>query len=113
MKKYLLLIRGSFAKWNQLSESRRQEVRAEFGKFAASLASQGFMRDGDGCGERSFRIFRSGMSTSESLVPLETQDMVTGYFMIEVPSESAALEIAAQCPAFSVGEHVELVPCGE
>lgn len=113
MKKYLMLIKGSFAKWNQLSEATRQEVRAEFGKFAGELAGEGYLRDGDGCGERSFRVLNARMTAAESLLPPQTSDMVTGFFMIEVPDEATALQIVAKCPAFQVGEYVELVPCGE
>ncbi len=112
MKSYLLLIKGSFAEWNKFSESRRSEVVARFGDYTKELGSKGYIRGGDGCGERSFRFLTASASPAESLVPLETKDMITGYFLIEVPSEDEALNIARKCPAFECGEYVELIPCG-
>lgn len=111
MKCYLLLIKGSFAEWNKLSESRRNEVISQFGEFAKELGKRGYMRGGDGCSERSFRLMNSEMAANESLLSPETKDMVTGYFLIEVPDENEALSMARKCPAFNCGEYVELVPC--
>ncbi len=70
------------------------------------------MRGGDGCGERSFRLLNRAATADESLLSPETSDMVTGYFLIEVPDENEALKIARTCPAFNCEEYVELVPCG-
>lgn len=112
MKNYLLLIKGSFAEWNKLSESRRKEVFAQFGDFAKELGQLGYMRGGDGCSERSFRIFNTTATLDQCLIPTETKDMVTGYFLIEVPNEDEALKVARKCPAFNCGEYVELVACG-
>ncbi|HAZ13101.1 MAG: hypothetical protein A2X86_09930 [Bdellovibrionales bacterium GWA2_49_15] len=111
MKSYLLLIKGSFAKWNKMSADLRQETIAQFGKFAQELHASGFMKGGDGCGERSFRIPSKTSILSDCLVNPETPDMVTGYFLIEVPSEEEAFAVAQKCPAFNCGEYVELVPC--
>lgn len=113
MKCYLLLIKGSFKEWYQLSESRRQEAVAQFGSFAKELGALGYMRGGDGCGERSFRILSPEQTSEQCLVPSSTKDMVTGYFLIEVPSEEEAIKMAKMCPAFSCGEYVELVPCSD
>jgi hypothetical protein len=112
MKCYLLLIKGSFSDWNQLPEARRTEIVASFGNYAKELGSKGYLRGGDGCGERSFRFMTSSSLPGDSLLPLETKDMVTGYFLIEVPTEDEAINIARRCPAFECGEYVELVPCG-
>ena len=112
MKSYLLLIKGSFAEWNKLPEARRTEIVASFGNYAKELGGKGYMRGGDGCGERSFRFLTASALPGDSLVPIETKDMVTGYFLIEVPSEVEAINIAKSCPAFECGEYVELVPCG-
>ena len=112
MKSYLLLVKGSFADWNKLPESKRNEIVTKFGAFAKELGGKGYLRGGDGCSERSFRFMTASATPAESLVPAETKDMVTGYFLIEVPSEDEALSIARKCPAFECGEYVELVPCG-
>jgi hypothetical protein len=112
MKCYLLLIKGSFSEWNKLSESRRKEVLFGFESFAKELGAKGYMRGGDGCGARSYRFLTASALSADSLVPLETKDMVTGYFLIEVPSEDEAINIVRKCPAFECGEHVELIPCG-
>ena len=109
---YLLLIKGSFAEWNKLPETRRKEIVASFGKYAKELGAKGYMRGGDGCGERSFRFLSASAKPEDSILPIETKDMVTGYFLIEVPSEDEAINIARKCPAFECGEYVELVPCG-
>ena len=111
MKNYLLLIKGSFEAWNKLSESHRKETVAQFGKFAQELGELGYMRGGDGCIERSFRFMASDAPSSQCLVPPATQDMVTGYFLLEVPSEEEAIMMARKCPAFNCGEYVELIPC--
>ncbi|HAE37880.1 MAG TPA: hypothetical protein DCG57_04475 [Candidatus Riflebacteria bacterium] len=112
MKSYLLLIKGSFAEWNRLSETRRNEITAQFAGYAQELGKKGRLQGGDGCGERSFRFFNTDSGAAESLLPPETRDMVTGYFLIEVETEEEAVEIAKKCPAFACGEYVELVPCG-
>ena len=113
MKSYLLLIKGSFAKWNLRSEDQRKEVITQFGKFAQELHTLGYMKGGDGCSERSFRIHSQTSTLNDSLLRPETPDMVTGYFLIKVPSESDAFTIAKKCPAFHCDEYVELVPCGD
>ncbi|PKL37389.1 MAG: hypothetical protein CVV41_22925 [Candidatus Riflebacteria bacterium HGW-Riflebacteria-1] len=112
MNSYLLLIKGSFAEWNRLSETRRNEITAQFADYAEELAKNGRLQGGDGCGERSFRFVNAASGAAESLLPLDTRDMVTGYFLFEVETEEEAIEIAKKCPAFACGEYVELVPCG-
>lgn len=113
MKNYLLLIKGSFAEWNSIDQSKREEIYQEFGKFASYLGEKGYLRGGDGCSDKSFRILNRDMKDSECVVPLETKDMVTGYFTIEVPTEEEALAIARKCPAFDCGEYVELIFCSD
>ena len=112
MKSYLLLIKGSFSVWNQLTEQEREKFIAQFGEFTKDLEQKGYIRGGDSCAERSFRVKHPELPDNECLVPPQTEDMVTGYFLVEVPSEEEALKIARQCPAFNCNEHVELVPCG-
>jgi hypothetical protein len=112
MTSYLLLIKGSFAKWNALSEERRSDIIKQFGNFGKELANLGYMCGGDGCSERSFRLLNRDATAETALVNNNTADMVTGYFIIEVPSEAEALRVARLCPAFDCGEYVELVPCG-
>lgn len=112
MNSYLLLIKGSFAEWNNLSESKRTEFIFQFGEFAKELGALGYLKGGAACGERSFRLMNSEMPLNQSLVSPETRDMVTGYFLIEVPNESEALALARKCPAFNCNEYVELIPCG-
>jgi len=112
MKNYLLLIKGSFQEWNKIPKEAKDKHYEEFVEFAGKLREKGFLKGGDGCGERSFRIQSPEANNNDSLVPLETKDMVTGYFMLEVPNEEEALALAKQCPAFNCGEYVELVPCG-
>ncbi len=111
MKNYLLLIKGSFSEWNNLSQSERDKHIDQFGEFAKNLGEKGYIKGGDGCAERAFRVKKPELPDNECLVPPQTSDMVTGYFMIEVPSEEEALKVARQCPAFNCGEYVELVPC--
>lgn len=113
MKKYLLLVKGSFAKWNQLSEERKTDLRKQFGVFAKELGQLNYLADGDGCNERSFRIKSANTTTADCLVPPEDPDMVTGYFMLQVPDEQTALAWARKCPAFQCDEYVELIPCGD
>lgn len=109
---YLLLIKGSFAKWNALGSERQGDIVKQFGNFGKELGNLGYMRGGDGCGERSFRLLNRDATAENALVSNNTPDMVTGYFLIEVPSETEALRVAKLCPAFDCGEYVELVPCG-
>ena len=112
MQTYLMLIKGSFSDWNQLSTERKNDLVAQFGSYAAYLAEKGYMRGGDSCGQRSFRIMEPAHCSEKSLLNPQTKDMVTGYFLIEVPSEAEALNIVRECPAFNCKEYVELIPCG-
>lgn len=112
MKTYLLLIKGSFSAWNALPQNEKENHFSQFGEFASNLKEKGFLKGGDSCGERSFRIKTPILPDSECLIPPQVNDMVTGYFIIEVPSEEEALRVARLCPAFNCGEYVELVPCG-
>lgn len=112
MKNYVILIKGSFAKWNALTEDQRTGFQKQFGEYAQELGKLNYMRGGDGCSERSFRIKDLNKSDEQCLLPTSTEDMVTGYFMIEVPSEEEALRMARKCPAFQCDEYVELIPCG-
>jgi hypothetical protein len=111
MTSYLLLFKGSFAKWNALSEERRSDIIKKFGNYGKELGNLGYMRGGAGCGERSFRLLKREATAENALVNNNTEDMVTGYFIIEVPSEAEALRVARLCPAFDYGEHIELIPC--
>lgn len=112
MASYLLIMKGSFAKWNARSEQMRNDIVKQFASFSKELGNLGYLRGGDGCGERSFRILNREATLESALVNNNTADMVTGYFMIEVPNEAEALRVAKLCPAFDCDEYVELVPCG-
>ena len=112
MIKYLMLVKGSFAKWNSFSEDKRQDIIIQFGNFAKELHKLGFMCDGDGCNERSFRFFNRDTAIDHALIDINSNDMVTGYFIIEVPNETEALRVLRLCPAFDCDEYVELVRCG-
>lgn len=87
-----------------MPESQKNEVFSQFSSFAAELGKLGYLKGGDGCGPRSFRLMNPNAEEADCLILLEKNDMVTGYFLIEVPNENEALKIARQCPAFSYGE---------
>jgi hypothetical protein len=74
MTSYLLLIKGSFAKWNALSDERRSDIIKQFGLYGKELGNLGYMRDGDGCGERSFRLLNRDTTAESALVNSNTAD---------------------------------------
>lgn len=110
MRKYLLLIKGSFADWNNFSQEKKDLFVSQFGDYAKMLGEKGYLKSGDGCTERSLRIMSSESELEGSRIALSAGDMVTGYFIIEVPSEEIAFSLAKECPAYNCGEYVELVP---
>jgi hypothetical protein len=108
--KFLLLIRGSFEKWNKYSPEVQKIIIDDFKSFAGFLKEKSSLIHGDPCGERTFRIQSIVKCNEQSLLPNMTSEMVTGYFVISANSEEEALSLVRECPAFKYEETVELIP---
>jgi hypothetical protein len=99
---FLLLIE------DRRDEAPRESVGVEeMGKFARELAAQGVLRGADGplrAESEAARVrVKRGVPTVVDGPFTEGREVVSGYFVVDVPDRAAAIELAKRCPYARAG----------
>jgi len=103
---YLLLIHGSEAVENAMSEQKMGEVMAAFGAYTEALKKSGVYVGSNRlqpvATATSVQV-RDGKTSVLNGPYAETREQLGGYYLIEVPDLAAASEWAARCPSAAWG----------
>ena len=103
---YLLLIHGSEAVENAMSEQKMGEVMAAFGAYTEALKKSGVYVGSNRLQPIATATtvqVRDGKTSVLNGPYAETREQLGGYYLIEVPDLDAALDWAAKCPAAGTG----------
>lgn len=115
--RYVLLIREPLGQRATRTEAQGRQLYDRMLGFAAELQSRGVLVAAESLadmGPQTARLqVREGRRSVIDGPFTETKEMVGGFFLIEVPSREAALDIAAECPAaqWCTVEVREAAPC--
>ena len=104
--KFMLLIYHNEQRWNEITESERQQVYGEYRQLREELQSSGQFLDGS-------QLQPANTATSirnrddEELVTdgpfAETHEQLGGYFLIEAKNLDEAVAIAKRIPSVRMG----------
>jgi hypothetical protein len=110
MKKYAVILRGSFQDWNNLAPEETQKVMENYGQWVSRLKSENRYTMGNALTEKSRMLKSDGGTTKIIDGPYaETKEAVTGFFLIEAKNHSEAVELSKDCPALTHGDSVEVI----
>ncbi|NUR25263.1 MAG: hypothetical protein HOV83_05345 [Catenulispora sp.] len=110
--KYLLLIYGNDEKWAAIPASEWPEAIAKQDAWNARYAATGELLGAYGLGgEKSAKVVRrqDGLPAVTDGPYLETKEYIGSLYLLDVPDEARALEIAADMP-FADQSPVEVWP---
>jgi hypothetical protein len=109
---YMLMIFGSEAAEQALSEAQVQQVMSAYGAYSEALRKAGVLVAGERlrpvADATTVRV-ANGKTEVLNGPYAETREQFGGYYLIEVPDLDAALSWAARCPGASHGS-VEVRP---
>ena len=110
--KYLALIYGNHEIWSGVSPERRRAFIAEVDAFNQRLRDTGELVTVDGLLSPARTVrWRDGAPVVSDGPYLEAKEHVGSYFIVDVPSEERALEIARSYPGIGPeGWGIELWP---
>ena len=104
--KYMLLIYHDERRWNELSESERQQVYVEYRQLREELQGAGKFLDGSQV-QTSAAAVSVRIRDGEPLVTdgpfAETHEQLGGYFLVEAHGLDEAIAIAKRIPSASMG----------
>lgn len=124
--KYMLLIHGNAEGWHELEEWPAEDLQAMFAFMHGinrDLEASGELLDAQGlAGPEQAQTVRAG-EDGEPVVTdgpfSETKEVLAGYWLIDVPTQERALEIAARISATPgpggalINQPVEVHPIGQ
>jgi hypothetical protein len=104
--RYLLLLHVDESDWPDLTPDAQAEGLAAYAAYNAALGAAGALvstgRLAPSTGALAIRTIGGRPVTMDGHFA-ETKEQVAGYYLIEVPDRSAALEWAKRCPAVGHG----------
>lgn len=115
MKMYFILMRGNQENFNHLSDEDRKVIVQAHMDYASGLVAKGVFVEGDGFHTNSLllsMVAKGQPVKVESSPYSNTDDQLSGFYLIKVETEDEALEIARACPALLQGETIELIALG-
>ncbi|MFT4064531.1 YciI family protein [Paraburkholderia sp.] len=103
---YLLMIYSEETRWNQMSDSERQQGVAAYQAYTESLRKAGALVGAN-------RLQHTGTATTVRLVDgkpqvldgpySDSKEQLAGYYLIDVPNLDAAITWASRCPGAAHG----------
>lgn len=109
---YLLMIYESENAWADMSESSRNQMFDEYGKFTADIKASGQFRAGDALQPTTTATtvrVRDGKVKVTDGPFAETREQLGGYYLIEAKDLDEATKIAARIPSARHGS-IEVRP---
>lgn len=97
---YLLLILEPHGQRAERGRDAGEQVYERMLQFGSELQSRGLLLASNSLSVRSSRVQKREGALSVTDGPFtESKELVGGFFLLDVPTREAALEIAARCPA--------------
>ena len=113
--RYVLLIYGDEEVWSRLTETERQQVRAEYGEFTQQIKSSGHYAGGaqlrDASSATNVRV-REGKRLQTDGPFAETREQLGGYYLVDARDLDEAIALAGRIPSARFGT-VEVRPALE
>lgn len=97
--KFMVFVKASPE--SEAGEMPSEQLLTEMGKFNQELIDAGILIDGDGLqpSSQGARIRFSGTERTVTLGPFaETNELVAGYWVLELPSLEEAINVMKRCP---------------
>lgn len=113
--KYMLLIYHEEQGWDALTETERQDIYAEYGKFTQEIIGSGNYVDGSELHPTSTATtvrVRDGKPLATDGPFTETKEQLGGYYLVEAANLDEAIAIAARIPSARTGA-IEVRPVAE
>lgn len=105
--KYLMLINEAEADWADLSDPANQAALGRHGALGQDLAEAGVDFSGGWVetteAAHTIRKNGGGPDKIEAGAPFATPQQLTGFYLLDLPSDEAALEWAAKIPVARAG----------
>lgn len=109
MPEYVLLLNQSEKKFDNLSPEEIQALLSKYMAWRQGLVQRGILRGGRKLAEggRRLRTVKEQLLVTEGPFS-ESQEVLGGYFIIEVANYNEAVDVARTCPHLIDGQSIEL-----
>jgi hypothetical protein len=110
MAQYLLLLYDNPANWAGFTPDDIQKAMAKYGAFRQRLQDRKQWVAGQKLADEPGRVLRKqdGKIVATDGPYSETKEWLGGFFLVEVPSYNAAVEISRDCPHLEYGGTIEV-----
>ncbi len=111
MPRFVILMRENDNAWSRLPKEEQKALLARYHDWVGQLRARGMLHAGEPLGNNA-RVLRmvSGVIREEPYT--NSQQTLTGFFIIEAENLDEATRIARDCPALIHGETVEVREVG-
>jgi hypothetical protein len=109
---YLLLIYDPEKTWDEMPETERNKLFAEYMNFTTEIQASGHLRAGEALQPTNTATtvrVRSGQITTTDGPFAETREQLGGFYLIEAKDLDEATRIAARIPSAKIGS-IEVRP---
>jgi hypothetical protein len=113
MKKFLLVLKGYPANWNNISELEQNMIYQKYGAFSKKLKSEGKLVSGDALSQAGKQIMSENGIPKIKMTYGNTDLVATGFYIIQAENIEEATAISKDCPALTHGDFVELYQMSE
>ena len=113
MPEFMLLMRGSQDSFNNMTDTEQMEIIKQHVAWSKQLDGKGILTGGDGCSSQTIMLKPEGSEIRQVSRPFgNSENEVSGFYIITADDIQSAIDIAKQCPALRQGESVEVIPLG-
>lgn len=107
MKDFLFVFRADYSKMPTGSPEEMQAMTKRWMDWVGSIAAQNKLGDRGNRLDNSGKIVRSNNVVTNGPYA-EIKESIGGYTIVKSESYTEAVELAKDCPIFSIGGHVEV-----
>ena len=110
MAHYMLLLYDEPGHWRSLSPADMQKAIEKYMAWRAKLQNQKIFRGSHKLADDVGKVMRAanpGVRVTDGPYS-ETKEVLGGYFLIEVPTYAAAVEVTRECPHLEYGGTIEV-----
>ena len=111
MGKFIILMREDDNAWSKLPREEQKALLTRYHEWVERLKEQGILHSGEPLGNNA-RLLRRVAGEIRDEAYTNTQQTLTGFFVIESDDLASATRIARDCPALFHGETIEVREIG-
>lgn len=112
MPRFAILMYEDDHAWARLPKARQDELLALYGAYVEDLRAREAFVSGNALGGPITVLTGSHGGAVSTALSTQTAGVLTGWFVVEAPDMTAAVELAKRCPALLHGEQVHVRPTG-